>query len=434
MDNSPSRRPDSNRNSQQNRAQPSKMSILTMATSSPHPTFKNEYPWDASRPSSSYSQPCIENKTVALPSIRQTFPELHLDGPLPGKPTGRPSNKSPSIAAQSSIASPEYVHSTNPNKRRRISIEDEQPALRAKQAPRLYRSPGRPPPPQMSPARREHPSSTTAETWTSPSRADSYPPGGGVPVPVEMNGRVEPRQALPSLPPTMKFDREPAPLNRPREPGAGVAGASVLERPPPVYQGQDYGYSYHHPSRYQSLSASSIRPYDRAPFSAGGIYGPHYQDIGRYGDLGGIGMGGDAKQRKRRGNLPKETTDKLRAWFVAHLQHPYPTEDEKQDLMRQTGLQMNQISNWFINARRRQLPAMINSARAESDAMNGRVGSSIGGEGKILASTERPVNYGPPPDKRATALPLSDGEGGAYDEEIGSLRKQRAGELSRESV
>lgn len=57
-----------------------------------------------------------------------------------------------------------------------------------------------------------------------------------------------------------------------------------------------------------------------------------------------MGMGGDNKQRKRRGNLPKETTDKLRAWFVAHLHHPYPTEDEKQELMRQTGLQMSEWS------------------------------------------------------------------------------------------
>jgi hypothetical protein len=57
-----------------------------------------------------------------------------------------------------------------------------------------------------------------------------------------------------------------------------------------------------------------------------------------------MGEGGnDSKQRKRRGNLPKETTDKLRAWFVAHLQHPYPTEDEKQELMRQTGLQMSML-------------------------------------------------------------------------------------------
>lgn len=57
---------------------------------------------------------------------------------------------------------------------------------------------------------------------------------------------------------------------------------------------------------------------------------------------------------------------------MAHLNHPYPTEDEKQDFMMQTGLQMNQISNWFINARRRQLPAMINNARNESEARSAR--------------------------------------------------------------
>jgi hypothetical protein len=57
--------------------------------------------------------------------------------------------------------------------------------------------------------------------------------------------------------------------------------------------------------------------------------------------MGHMSHGGDGKPRKRRGNLPKETTDKLRAWFMAHLTHPYPTEDEKQDLMRATGLQMS---------------------------------------------------------------------------------------------
>lgn len=74
------------------------------------------------------------------------------------------------------------------------------------------------------------------------------------------------------------------------------------------------------------------------------------------------------KPRKRRGNLPKDTTDKLRTWFLNHLEHPYPTEDEKQQLMDSTGLQMNQISNWYINARRRQLPAITANARAEAEA------------------------------------------------------------------
>ncbi|RKF64306.1 putative homeobox domain-containing protein [Erysiphe neolycopersici] len=77
---------------------------------------------------------------------------------------------------------------------------------------------------------------------------------------------------------------------------------------------------------------------------------------------------GETKPRKRRGNLPKDTTEKLRTWFLNHLEHPYPTEDEKQQLMDSTGLQMNQISNWYINARRRQLPAITANARAEAEA------------------------------------------------------------------
>lgn len=62
--------------------------------------------------------------------------------------------------------------------------------------------------------------------------------------------------------------------------------------------------------------------------------------------------------KKRRGNLPRQVTDILRSWLNAHVQHPYPTDEEKAELMKQTGLTLNQISNWFINARRRRLPAM----------------------------------------------------------------------------
>ena len=80
---------------------------------------------------------------------------------------------------------------------------------------------------------------------------------------------------------------------------------------------------------------------------------------------------------------------------------------------------------------------MINSARAESDAMNGRgVGSGAGAEGKILASTEHAGDCGAS-TRRGEALMLSDGEGGgAYDDGgmSSSLRKRRAGEPSRESV
>ncbi|KAF8423560.1 hypothetical protein EV426DRAFT_574415 [Tirmania nivea] len=66
--------------------------------------------------------------------------------------------------------------------------------------------------------------------------------------------------------------------------------------------------------------------------------------------------------KRRRGNLPKHVTDTLRNWLTNHVAHPYPTEEEKQQLCQITGLNMNQISNWFINARRRKLPQQRSDA------------------------------------------------------------------------
>jgi len=67
--------------------------------------------------------------------------------------------------------------------------------------------------------------------------------------------------------------------------------------------------------------------------------------------------------KRRRGNLPKTATNLLKKWLFDHLFHPYPTEDEKSILSAQSGLSSNQISNWFINARRRILQPMLENAR-----------------------------------------------------------------------
>ncbi|KAF7977692.1 hypothetical protein HWV62_33551 [Athelia sp. TMB] len=58
---------------------------------------------------------------------------------------------------------------------------------------------------------------------------------------------------------------------------------------------------------------------------------------------------------RKRGKLPKETTDYLKAWLHRHSDHPYPSEEEKKQLCLATGLSMSQVSNWMINARRRIL-------------------------------------------------------------------------------
>ncbi|EAU39374.1 hypothetical protein ATEG_00728 [Aspergillus terreus NIH2624] len=80
-------------------------------------------------------------------------------------------------------------------------------------------------------------------------------------------------------------------------------------------------------------------------------------------NFGIMGDAADSKNKRRRGNLPKPVTDILRAWFHEHLDHPYPSEEDKQMFMTRTGLTISQISNWFINARRRQLPALRNQMR-----------------------------------------------------------------------
>ncbi|KAA1115146.1 hypothetical protein PGT21_032375 [Puccinia graminis f. sp. tritici] len=58
---------------------------------------------------------------------------------------------------------------------------------------------------------------------------------------------------------------------------------------------------------------------------------------------------------RRRGKLPSAVTAILKGWLMAHTTHPYPTEEEKKSLCQETNLTMNQVSNWFINARRRIL-------------------------------------------------------------------------------
>jgi hypothetical protein len=51
----------------------------------------------------------------------------------------------------------------------------------------------------------------------------------------------------------------------------------------------------------------------------------------------------DSRNRRRRGNLPKPVTDILRGWFHEHLDHPYPTEEDKQAFAARTGLTINQV-------------------------------------------------------------------------------------------
>jgi len=57
----------------------------------------------------------------------------------------------------------------------------------------------------------------------------------------------------------------------------------------------------------------------------------------------------------------------LRGWLTTHYRHPYPTDEEKEALKRQTGLNKTQITNWLANARRR---GKVRAPRSTSPAPN----------------------------------------------------------------
>ena len=315
-------------------------------------------------------------------------------------------NASPTLNHAGVATPPEYVYSSDSQKRRRFS-PDVEAEERASRVPRLYASSHPDHPQQRPPAPTSQPS-TTVVGWHDPPRSDPFLPPSRAPGGWDESMRTE---RGPIAPPSSSHLHSPRPRSLASE--DSIAGYQTrLAFPPengiraessPVPYPRN-GYAAYHP-------APGPSPYPSPPCG----YAGHYADC--MCNRGGAGMtvNGDGKARKRRGNLPKETTDVLRRWFIAHLHHPYPTEEEKQALMKQTRLQISkaqsphanlngnarkrgkkkytnnnllltdQISNWFINARRRQMPVLGASPQ------KGGAKSRRNADGKRLGSRERSI-------------------------------------------
>jgi len=86
-----------------------------------------------------------------------------------------------------------------------------------------------------------------------------------------------------------------------------------------------------HPNRIHSAHLTPYSPTD----SVSQHHTPYHIDSF------GLRTRQKTKPRKRRGNLPKWATDILRQWFLEHIEHAYPTEEEKKALGLKTSLSIS---------------------------------------------------------------------------------------------
>lgn len=62
--------------------------------------------------------------------------------------------------------------------------------------------------------------------------------------------------------------------------------------------------------------------------------------------------------RRKRRNFSKTSTEILNEYFLANINHPYPSEEVKQALAMQCNISVAQVSNWFGNKRIRYKKTM----------------------------------------------------------------------------
>jgi len=103
--------------------------------------------------------------------------------------------------------------------------------------------------------------------------------------------------------------------------------------------------------------------------------------------------------RRKRRNFNKKSSEILNEYFYSHLSNPYPSEEAKEELARECGITVSQVSNWFGNKRIRYKKNIVkaqeeaNMYAAKAAAANSGAGSPASQWGGSQYSGEGP-SYG----------------------------------------
>ncbi|TYZ58671.1 hypothetical protein PybrP1_003817 [[Pythium] brassicae (nom. inval.)] len=109
------------------------------------------------------------------------------------------------------------------------------------------------------------------------------------------------------------------------------------------------------------------------------------------------------KKGTRRGTLNPEAKSVLKAWMFSpeHFAHPYPSEEEKEELASEAGIEVKQLSNWFTNARKRLWQPVLRQSGVEvKNFLSTGRGGPRGSKLDVPPNLQSLVPPSPPPSPR----------------------------------
>jgi hypothetical protein len=114
---------------------------------------------------------------------------------------------------------------------------------------------------------------------------------------------------------------------------------------------------------------------------------------------------------RKSSTLPAETVEYLKNWMMSpeHINHPYPTEREKAQIMADTGIGIKPLTNWFVNNRKRYWKPRYEARLQQQKAEAAKVMMAGGIAASNVSSTTSAVMTASSPPKSTTGQYLGRG-------------------------